>query len=75
MDIGFYKWAETDQVTKERIMRRSEADIDAVIKDVQPIIEDVRTRGDAALIDYAKKFDKCDLASLKINTDLKEHKH
>lgn len=69
MDIGFYHWAETDQATKERIMRRSEADIDAVLKDVQPIIEDVKARGDAALIDYAKKFDKCGLASLKVSEE------
>lgn len=69
MDIGFYHWAEIDQATKERIMRRSEADIDAVIKDVQPIIEDVKARGDAALIDYAKKFDKCDLTSLKVTEE------
>lgn len=66
MDIGFYKWAQTDNATKTRIMRRSEADIDAVMAQVRPIIEDVRTKGDQALIEYAKKFDKCDLTNLKV---------
>lgn len=69
MDIGFYKWSETSAEDKARIMRRSEADIDAVMKDVHPIIEDVKTRGDAALIDYAKKFDKCDLSALKVTEE------
>ncbi len=46
-------------------MRRSQANIDDVVKTVEPIIEDVRTRGDAALIDYAKKFDGADITSLK----------
>lgn len=46
-------------------MRRSQANIDDVIKTVEPIIEDVRTRGDAALIDYAQKFDKADIKNIK----------
>jgi histidinol dehydrogenase len=75
MNIGFYKWSETDKATKSRIMRRSEADIDAVIKDVRPIIEDVKARGDAALIDYAKKFDRCDLKFLKVSEAEFEEAH
>lgn len=73
MDIGqkinMYEWSKTDDATKSRIMRRSEADIDAVIKDVQPIIADVKDRGDAALIEYAKKFDGCDLTTLKVSEE------
>ncbi len=65
MSINFYNWNETDTATKARIMRRSQADIDEVIKIVEPIIEDVRVRGDAALIEYAKKFDGADVTSLK----------
>lgn len=65
MTINFYNWNDTDDATKARIMRRSQANIDDVVKTVEPIIEDVRTRGDAALIDYAKKFDGADITSLK----------
>ncbi len=46
-------------------MRRSQANIDDVIKIVEPIIEDVKARGDAALIDYAQKFDKADITNIK----------
>jgi histidinol dehydrogenase len=33
---------------------------------VLPIIQDVRKRGDAALFDYTRKFDKADLVSLEV---------
>jgi histidinol dehydrogenase len=69
MNIGYYKWNETDKATKARIMRRSEADIDAVMAQVHPIIERVKMEGDQALIGYAKQFDKCDLTSLKVSEE------
>lgn len=67
MDIGFYRWSETDEATKQRIMRRSEADIDAVIKQVQPIIERVRKEGDKALLDYARQFDNAEITDLRVS--------
>lgn len=69
MNIGFYKWDETDTTTKERILRRAQADIDDVTAKVGPILDDVRNRGDAALLDYAKKFDGCTLSSLKVTEE------
>ena len=69
MNINFYRWNETDAETKARIMRRSQADIDDVVKIVEPIIEDVRARGDAALIEYAKKFDKAGVQNLKASAE------
>jgi len=33
---------------------------------VRPILEDVRARGDAAVLEYARKFDACDRASLVV---------
>ena len=64
MTISFYKWNETDDAVKARIFRRAQADIDEVVKQVQPIISDVRTRGDAALIDCARTFEKADITSI-----------
>ncbi len=57
MQINKWKRHELDKATLETILRRSESDIAAVAAVVGPIIEDVKKRGDAALIDYAKKFD------------------
>ncbi|HBR68578.1 MAG TPA: histidinol dehydrogenase [Rhodospirillaceae bacterium] len=66
MTIAVYNWKELNEAAKLRIMRRAEANIDAVIKAVQPIIADVRERGDAALIDCAAKFEKAKLSSIKV---------
>jgi histidinol dehydrogenase len=41
--------------------REASADVDAVVRD---IIEDVKARGDAALLDYTKRFDRLDAASM-----------
>lgn len=65
MNINFYRWNETDEADKARIMRRSQADIDAVVEQIMPIINDVATRGDVALIDYAKKFENADVKNIK----------
>lgn len=65
MNINFYRWNDTDAQTRSKIMRRSQANIDDVIKVVEPIIEDVRKRGDEALIDYAQKFDNAEIKNLK----------
>lgn len=56
--VNLWRWHELDQPSRETIMRRSEASIEAAMEAVRPIIADVRARGDAALHDYAAKFDK-----------------
>jgi len=66
MSINFYNWNETDDDTKARIMRRSGADIDDVVKAVKPIIADVKSRGDDALREYAQKFDGATLDAIKV---------
>ncbi|MBI1300535.1 MAG: histidinol dehydrogenase [Alphaproteobacteria bacterium] len=65
MTIALYRWAETDEETKARIMRRAQADIEAVHDLVKPIIADVKARGDEALRAYAKKFEGADVESIK----------
>ncbi len=65
MDINLYRWNETDPDTQARIMRRAQADIDAVCKTVQPIIDDVRDNGDEALRRYAEKFEGAEIENIK----------
>lgn len=65
MNIALYRWAETDEKTKARIMRRAQADIAAVHDVVKPIIADVKQRGDDALKHYAKKFEGADVENIK----------
>jgi histidinol dehydrogenase len=54
---------ELDQLTSEtlsKIMRRAETDISSLLPLAQEVIDHVRARGDAAVIDYARRFDAAD---------------
>lgn len=65
MTIAFYRWSEINPETRAKIMRRAQANIDNVIEVVKPIIADVKERGDDALRDYAAKFEKAEITSIK----------
>ena len=52
-----------DEVRPEEILNR-EADVEAT---VDAIIADVRARGDAALIEYAAKFDHAELTDVRVS--------
>ena len=58
-----------DEVRPEEILNRdirAEADVEAT---VDAIIADVRARGDAALIEYAAKFDHAELTDVRVSQD------
>lgn len=61
MKVNFWKLGELGADERAKIIRRAEADIQDVSALVKPIIEDVRVRGDAALIEYASRLDKADI--------------
>lgn len=69
MNIGFYKWSETEESVKKRLLSRAQADIADISDKVAPILEEVRTKGDAALFDFAARFDKADLKNLKVTEE------
>lgn len=50
----------------DRLLGRSESDKQNVRDIVLDIIEQVRARGDQALIDYASRFDGCTLTALRV---------
>ncbi len=58
MQMNRWKWRELDLDQKKLIMTRASADITDHVQTVMPIIEAVRTRGDEALIEYTKAFDR-----------------
>jgi histidinol dehydrogenase len=58
MKINFYHLDTLPAQDKARLLRRAEDDIDSLRDTVQPIIADVRTRGDAALVHYARLLDR-----------------
>ena len=61
MKTSVYILEELSTEQRSRLMRRSETDIDGLRETVRPIIEDVRQRGDDALLDYSRKFDGVNL--------------
>jgi len=57
-----------DKVTEE-FMRRAEVDIGRVYESVKPIVEDVRKRGDEAVLEYAKRFDGVVLREMAVSKE------
>jgi histidinol dehydrogenase len=62
------EWSTADAATRARALARpqleSQADVDALARS---IIREVRTRGDAALLEYAARFDRAQLSSLQVS--------
>jgi histidinol dehydrogenase len=48
------------------LVPRAELDVEAATAVVRPIVEDVRHRGEAALIEYAAKFDGVELSAVRV---------
>ena len=51
-----------------KLLSRNNSRLDSAIETVKPIIDDVRLLGDAALFEYAKKFDDFDGSSFAVKT-------
>jgi histidinol dehydrogenase len=58
--IPIIRWADTDQETRTRILQRAQASFAEIEPDVRLWINEVRQRGDEAVLDYIQKFDQRD---------------
>ena len=57
---------ELDKMTREqyeKIMRRAEQDITEQMKIAREVSDDIRARGDAAVLEYTAKFDHVELTA------------
>ncbi len=72
MNIVPKKWNSLSDAQKKELLRRSEADIDAVQSSVEEIIEAVRKNGDDALRRLTEKFDSADISHLPIAVERDE---
>jgi len=61
--MNYYRLDDLDAAHRRALYRRAEARIDDLVAQVRPILDDVRRRGDAALIDYTARFDHVRLTS------------
>jgi histidinol dehydrogenase len=60
-DVSFHEIAQLDAAGRARLLRRSETDLSAFTEKVKPIIDAVRTEGDAALLRFARDVEKADV--------------
>lgn len=67
MTVALYRWAQTGEATRARILKRAQSDIESVAEQVKPIIEDVRVRGDEALREYAQRFEGAALSDVRVS--------
>ncbi|MDX9801017.1 MAG: histidinol dehydrogenase [Spirochaetia bacterium] len=71
--INFWKWDNLPPADRERILSRSDTDINGVLESVGRIIEEVKANKDSALIEYTKQFDKVDLSKIPLRVKEKEY--
>ncbi|KAL3629930.1 Histidinol dehydrogenase, chloroplastic [Castilleja foliolosa] len=64
-----YKLSDLSRTEVDSLKARPRIDFRSIFDVVQPIIDDVRSRGDAAVKDYTMKFDKVELESIVENVN------
>lgn len=70
MSAEIYNWQSMSEAQRFNLLQRPALSADDAVREtVNGIIQDVRDRGDAALRDYARKFDRVDLSTLEVSTD------
>jgi histidinol dehydrogenase len=65
-EVSFYDYASLSAEGRAALLKRSEADLSGVIEKVKPIIEAVRTEGDAALARFSRDLDRSSVSEDQI---------
>jgi len=70
MSIRITDWADADTAEREAALRRPAQHADADFsRRVSEIVREVRERGDEAVLDFTRRFDRASPASLKVGAD------
>lgn len=70
--MNIYKLSELTSEKKEFIMRRAELDITEQMKVAKEVSDDIRKRGDTAVLEYTEKFDRVKLSADKMKVTPEE---
>jgi len=70
--MNVYKLKEMSPEKKEFIMRRAELDITEQMKTAKEVSDDIRKRGDEAVLEYTAKFDRVTLTADKMKVTAEE---
>ncbi|KZV43641.1 hypothetical protein F511_00192, partial [Dorcoceras hygrometricum] len=64
-----YKLSDLTRTEVDSLKARPRIDFSSIFSVVQPIVDDIRSRGDAAVMDYTMRFDKVKLDSIIENVN------
>ncbi|GHO44740.1 histidinol dehydrogenase [Ktedonospora formicarum] len=70
--IHFYELAQLDASQRARLLRRAEVKIDELIEYVRPIVNTIRDRGDAALVEFMERFDHVQVSPERLRVSREE---
>lgn len=71
-NISYHELSKLGTEERRSLSRRTESDLSSFTDQVMPIIEAVRQEGDAALLRFARRFDRADLADGSIRASKEE---
>jgi histidinol dehydrogenase len=60
--IRFLHWRNLDSTARASLLKRADQDLSAIMEPAKRIVDAVKAEGDAALIRFAKEFDKAEIA-------------
>lgn len=70
MQLSILKWSAMSAGERAAALRRpAQSNADELHRKVQAIIAEVRARGDAALLDYTRRFDGAELQSIEVTPE------
>ena len=61
--IHFYELSSISAEERTRLLRRAQMEIDELVERVRPILQEVRQRGDEALVEFTARFDRVQLTA------------
>ncbi len=70
--IHFYELSSMSAEERTRLLRRAQIQIDELVERVRPILQDVRQRGDEALVEFTARFDRVQLTTDKLRVSRAE---
>lgn len=62
-EVSFHDLSSASAEQRASLLKRAEADLSVFVEQVRPILEAVRTEGDAALLRFVRDLDKADVAA------------
>jgi histidinol dehydrogenase len=73
--IHYYELASMSAAERTRLLRRAETQIDELSERARPILQEVRQRGDEALLEFTERFDRVKLTPDRLRVSRAEIEH